>query len=116
MKIKMRRILPGKGICLLILTGILLCLSAAAGAEALQTLPYIQDDADLLTDAEEQALFEDMKPVCEYGIPMFWTTREAGDYESLARNFFHKRLQRKIRHVRTFSYPGFDQSQRIQFL
>ena len=53
MKIRMRRMLPGKGICLLILTGILLCLSAAAGAEVLQTLPYIQDDADLLTDAEE---------------------------------------------------------------
>lgn len=92
MKTKMKRMLPGKGICLLILTGILLYLGAAAGAEALQTLPYIQDDADLLTDAEEQALLEDMKPVCEYGMPMFWTTREAGDYESLARNFFHKRL------------------------
>ena len=63
-------------------------LSAAA-----ENLPYIQDDADLLTDAEEQALYADMLPVCEYGVPMFWTTNEAGTYNSMARNFYHSRLR-----------------------
>ena len=96
MKTKKRRTFPGKRIGILILTGILLWLSASAGAESSQILPFIQDDADLLTDAEEQALYEDMLPVCEYGAPMFWTTRETGDYESLARSFFHKRLANRV--------------------
>lgn len=56
------------------------------------TEPYIQDDADLLTEEEEAALYLDMLPICEFGAPMFWTTREAGDYETLARNFYHSRL------------------------
>ena len=57
-----------------------------------ETAPYIQDDADLLTDDEEAALYDDMLPLCEYGTPMFWTTLESGNYETLAENFYHSRL------------------------
>ena len=71
----------------------LLCAPACPGASA-EIVPYIQDDADLLTDAEEAALYEDMLPVCEYGTPMFWSTREPGDCEALAERFFHSRLQK----------------------
>jgi len=54
--------------------------------------PYIQDDEDLLTEEEEAALYLDMLPICEYGTPMFWTTREKGDYETLAKNFYRDKL------------------------
>ena len=81
-----------KSILILILAGILLWMSTAAGADFQKNQPWIQDDADLLTDAEEQALAEDMAPICEYGTPMFWTTRETGDYTALARDFYHRRL------------------------
>ena len=92
MKNRSRRTCPIMRIVLLILAGILLWMSTAAGAEFQKNLPYIQDDADLLTDAEEQALYADMMPVCEYATPMFWTTRESGDYTTLARDFYHRRL------------------------
>lgn len=72
----------------LALTLLFLFGAAAAG----ENTPYIQDDADLLTDAEEAALYEDMLPLCEYGTPMFWTTRESGNYERLAEKFYHNRL------------------------
>ena len=67
----------------------LVCLAALAGAEP---EPWIQDDADLLTAEEEAKLYEEMLPICQYGVPMFWTTYEAGDYETLARNYYHSRL------------------------
>ena len=78
-----------KALCALCLALLLGLFTACAAAE---TLPYIQDDADLLTDAEEAAIYEDMLPVCDYGTPLFWTTRDSGDYETLARNFYHSRL------------------------
>ena len=81
-----RNILGRAGIALL-----LLMLLAMASALA-DPQPYIQDDADLLTAEEETALYGDMLPVCEYGTPMFWTTTDSGDYELLARSFFHRRL------------------------
>ena len=70
-----------------------LCVPACAeSAETSSRVPVIQDDADLLSEAEEEALREEMLPICEFGTPMFWTTMEAGDYERLAENFFHSRL------------------------
>lgn len=74
---------------------LLLCLlTACAAADPAGTgnLPVIRDDADLLTEAEEAALYEKMLPVCEYGTPMFWTTVEYGDYETLAKNFYVRNL------------------------
>ena len=76
---------------------LLLCLALAGtafaeSAENSARVPVIRDDADLLSDAEEEALRQEMLPICEYGTPMFWTTTEAGDYEALAERFFHSRL------------------------
>lgn len=72
-----------------LLLAALLCLFIPAAAEP---QPWIQDDADLLTAEEEAQLYEDMLPLCEYGTPMFWSTYESGDYETLARNYYHRRL------------------------
>ncbi len=82
-----KAILPAL-LCLL-----LICTAGIAGAENPPgNLPIIQDDADLLTAEEEAALYERMLPVCDYGTPMFWTTLEAGDYETLAKNFYVRKL------------------------
>ncbi len=54
--------------------------------------PLIQDDADLLTEQQERALYEDMLPLCEYGTPMFWTTTEPGDCRSLAVRYYQRTL------------------------
>ena len=75
---------------ILALAMILFLLSGGA-----EPVPYIQDDADLLTAEEEEKLYQDMMPLCEYGEPMFWTTQESGDYYSLARQFYHSRLGNK---------------------
>ena len=64
----------------------------AAEQTTVRPEPVIQDDADLLTEAEEKALRADMLPLCDYGTPLFWTTVEAGDYTSLAERFYHRRL------------------------
>ena len=64
----------------------------AADQTTVRPEPVIQDDADLLTEAEEEALRADMLPLCDYGTPLFWTTVEAGDYTSLAERFYHRRL------------------------
>ena len=82
----MRRI-----VCLLCLLGLVCGLISAAGAE---TLPLIQDDANLLTEAERKSLEQDMMPLCDYGLPMFWTTRESGDIGVLAEDFLRKHLAR----------------------
>ena len=74
----------------LILT--LACLLWAASAGAEEVRPYIRDDADLLTDAEEEQLYQDMLPICEFGTPLFWTTTDYGDYEELAEQFYHSKL------------------------
>ena len=71
---------------LLAVMGLLSCLAEA------QNLPSIQDDADLLTAAEEEALYQDMLPICEYGTPLFWTTVETGDYEQLAKRYYVQKL------------------------
>ncbi|MBQ8073797.1 MAG: TPM domain-containing protein [Clostridia bacterium] len=64
----------------------------AAEQTTVRPEPVIQDDADLLTEAEEEALRADMLPLCDYGTPLFWTTVETGDYTSLAERFYHRRL------------------------
>lgn len=75
----------------LIILLLALSLFPAALADG-EITPYLQDDADLLTADEEAALYEDMLPLCEYGTPMFWTTRESGYYETLAERFYHSRV------------------------
>ena len=58
-----------------------------------ELVPSIQDDADLLTAAEEAALYEDMLPLCEYGTPLFWTTtRQSANYERLAEQYYYSML------------------------
>ncbi len=66
---------------------LLLCVLAASSAASVSSAaptPIIQDDADLLTDAEEKELYGVMEAICEYGTPVLWTMREPGDYQSLA--------------------------------
>ena len=65
----------------------------ALPAGAAGVVPLIQDDADLLTAAEEEQLYQRMLPLCAYGTPMFWTTTEGGDFEYKAAAFFHKYLK-----------------------
>ena len=65
-------------------------LSSACAEEG--TRPLIQDDADLLTEQQEKALYEDMLSLCEYGTPMFWTTTEPGDCRSLAVRYYQRTL------------------------
>ena len=77
----------------LFLTFCLLLLCACLTAQA-DVTPIIQDDADLLTDEEEQALMEVMAPICEYGTPMFWTTNESGNDRNLAANFYERKIGR----------------------
>ena len=78
-----------KHVCGILILLTLLSVSLSVCAER---LPIIQDDADLLTDEEEQALYNDMLPVCEYGTPMFWSTTESGSYYTLAENFYHRQI------------------------
>ena len=74
-------------ICLLLGTA-----AFPAGAESLPT-PYIQDDAELLTAEEEEKLYLDMQPLCEYGTPMLWTTTDASmNFETMARQFYYRTL------------------------
>ena len=54
--------------------------------------PIIRDDADLLTDEEEQKLYSVMEQICEYGTPMFWTTTESGNDDTLVRNFYREQV------------------------
>ena len=54
--------------------------------------PIIRDDADLLTDGEEQDLLTVMQEICEYGTPIFWSTTASGDAEQLAENFYHTQI------------------------
>ena len=67
----------------------LLALAAAAAAD--QT-PIIADEADLLTTEEESQLYEAMLPLCEYGTPILWTTRQSGDYDRNAKDFYYSRI------------------------
>lgn len=57
-----------------------------------ENLPLIRDDADLLSAAEEESLYQQMLPLCEYGTPVFWTTNEAGDYRAKAERFYVQQL------------------------
>ncbi len=54
--------------------------------------PIIRDDADLLSDAEEQDLLTVMQEICEYGTPIFWSTTASSDAEQLAENFYHTQI------------------------
>ena len=88
---------------LALVLALLLCLSVlspgveaeSADSAAAARAPLIRDDADLLTDEEEAALELDMQPLCKYGTPMFWTTTESGDSETLADSFYHQQLALK---------------------
>ncbi|MBQ3705361.1 MAG: TPM domain-containing protein [Clostridia bacterium] len=83
-----------RGLCALLLC--VFCLGCLAGAEdAAAPIPFIQDDAGLLTAEEEETLYQDMLPLCTYGTPMFWTTEEAFiNFERQADDFYHQRLGR----------------------
>ena len=105
MKRNIRRIIRG-GAWLLVMAVLFLPFLPAAGAESAASgsaeadayggrTPWIQDDADLLTAAEEEELYTDMLPLCEYGTPLFWTTNEAGDYYTQAERFYHSRLDER---------------------
>ena len=47
----------------------------------------IQDDVNLLTEAEQKKLMELMSPICKYCTPIFWTTNLDGDIATLTRDF-----------------------------
>ncbi len=74
---------------LILLLAILIALPASA-----ENTPVIRDDADLLTTAEEQDLLQAMQQICDYGTPMFWSTRESGDDRQLAEDFLHAQIGR----------------------
>ncbi len=46
-------------------------------------LPIIKDEAELLTEEEEASLYQEMLPICQYGIPVMWTTNEDGEFRTL---------------------------------
>ena len=77
-----------KLICLLTAFALLLGLSCSLAASD----PIIRDDAGLLTEAEEAALAEIMSPICEYGVPVFWSTTETGYFRSKAEDFYVRML------------------------
>ena len=74
----------------LILT-LLLCLLISLSAGAVQE-PIIVDDADLLSDEEEQSLYNTMLEISDYGTPMFWSTRESGNDRTLVENFYRSQI------------------------
>ena len=78
------------GTMILIMIFGIVFLSSACAEEG--TRPLIQDDADLLTEQQEKALYENMLSLCEYGTPMFWTTTEPGDCRSLAVRYYQRTL------------------------
>ena len=81
--------------CLCALFLLFLCAASPALAEEAPQ-PFIQDDADLLSDAEEAALYQDMLPLCEYGVPMFVTTNQtASNVEDQAERFLRQRVPLK---------------------
>lgn len=75
---------------------LMLILLAAAGCRPAfaENAPLIFDDEQLLTESERTSLYEVMQPLCEFGVPMFWTTSERGAYETLAENFYHSKIGR----------------------
>lgn len=77
-----------KLICLLTALALLLGLSCSLAASD----PIIRDDAGLLTEAEEAALAEIMAPICEYGVPVFWSTEQPGAYRAKAEDFYTRTL------------------------
>lgn len=78
-----------KRIALILLT--LLLLFSCAAAESSYSV-VIQDDAELLSEAEEKDLREVMEKIRPYGHVLFWTTREktSGGVKSKARSWFRK--------------------------
>ena len=59
---------------------------------ALAVSPIIQDDAGLLTEAEEASLAETMQQISEYGTPIFWTTDTQGNDALLAEQFYRSKI------------------------
>ena len=51
-------------------------------------MPIISDDANLITEEEEAYLYETMLPICQYGVPLMWTTYEDGEFKQLSKQFF----------------------------
>ena len=72
---------------MIILALIALLLPAAALADT-GTAPLIKDDLDLLTDAEEALLYEEMLKVSPYGKPIFWTTNQSGEAAKKAEAYY----------------------------
>ena len=68
------------GICLLVSAQTLT--AQALGTGDVQGHAYINDSAELLTDSEEQELYETMKPGLEYGNMVFITIDDALGYNS----------------------------------
>ena len=65
---------------------------AAAGDVQGSREPVIQDDAGLLKESEKTALREVMAGVSTYGTPVFWTTKESGDYRRKAERMYTRLL------------------------
>ena len=74
-------------LCLLLCL-LLLALPALSLAESYQII--VQDDADLLTDAEELLLRRDMAELSAYGTVAFWSTNERGSVDDKAERFFDR--------------------------
>ncbi len=47
--------------------------------------PIIRDDANLLSEAEQEELRQVMLPVCDYCIPLFWTTDTQDSTDTLSK-------------------------------
>lgn len=80
--------------CLLVIS-VLLCAALVLTWQAVSTAEYspiVKDDAGLLTEEEETALYREMSSLCRYGTPMFWTTYEDGSYDSLSVQFAEEQL------------------------
>jgi len=70
----------------------ILCTAFSVSAKAEGDYGYLIDDgADLLTDAEENELYDAMLPICEYGNVMFVTTDydPYGTVEDFADAYYH---------------------------
>ncbi|MBR4711784.1 MAG: TPM domain-containing protein [Clostridia bacterium] len=83
-----------KRLIAILLTALLL-LAVTPAALAAGT-PVIEDRAGLFTAQEEELLREGMQLLCEYGTPMLWTTRSAGDdLRDKAGDYYEAKLGRE---------------------
>lgn len=76
-----------KIIAVIVMVFLALLLQISAMAD---NLPIIKDEAELLTEEEEELLYQEMLPICQYGIPVMWTTYEDGNYQSTIPDFYER--------------------------